>query len=187
MRKLLLAIMLAGVAGCVPPPARIDLARTEALDHSYNVDLPVGWIRHYTQNGQMLVSRDGFALQVIGVIHRPLDKAFPKTKKAASDSMLPSELAELWIAELKTTSPQTAALTVIDNEPAVLDGRDGFRLRVSYRTPRGLEVNQMTYALADKSGYYQMDYVAPKLHYFDATSSDFEKVVASFRTAGKKE
>jgi hypothetical protein len=75
---------------------------------------------------------------------------------------------------------------VIDNVPAVVDGRDGCRVHTGYRTERGLEISHVTYAVADKSGYYQMDYVAPKLHYFDQTSGDFEKVVASFHIAGKE-
>lgn len=185
MKKLLSIVALIGVAACVPPPARVDVPRTEALDHSYNVDLPVGWIRHYTQDRVLVASRDGFALQVIRVTHRPLDKAFPRTKKAASEAILPSELAELQIAELKTASAQTAALTVIDNQPVTLDGRDGFRVRVSYYTPRGLEINQVIYGLTEKSDYYYMEYVSPKLYYFDRTFGDFEKVVASFRTAAK--
>ena len=31
---------------------------------------------------------------------------------------------------------------------------------------------------------YRVEYVAPKLHYFDATFADFEKVVSSMRIAG---
>jgi hypothetical protein len=156
------------------------------LDHSSSVDLPVGWVRQYIQNGPMLASRDGFSLQTISLIHRPLDKAFPKTKKAAVAGMLPAELAELRIAELKAQTPNTAALSVIENVPAVMDGREACRVFTSYHTARGLEINHVSYAVADKSGYYQMDYVSPKLHYFDQTSGDFEKAVASFRIAGKE-
>ena len=186
MRRIILLVLLAGVAGCVPPPARVETPRTETMDQSCSVDLPVGWIRHYTEAGPMLASRDGLSLQVISVIHRPLDKAFPKTKKAASEAMLASELAELRIAELKAQTAQTAALIVVENVPTMVDGRDGFRVLTSYRTERGLEIHHMTYAVADKSGYYQLDYVAPKLHYFDQTAGDFEKAVASFRIGGKE-
>ncbi len=184
MRKLFLLVVLANLAGCVTPPARVDVPLTEAPDKSYTVDLPVGWIRHFAQDKTLLVSRDGFLLQTIGVTHRPADQAFPKTKKAASENMLPSELAELQIAEMKTETEQMAALTVIENEPATIDGRDGFRVRVRYHTRRGLEIHRVTYGVPDKSGYYRIEYVAPKLHYFDATFADFEKVVSSMRIAG---
>ncbi|HEY5929259.1 MAG TPA: hypothetical protein VIU02_03020, partial [Burkholderiales bacterium] len=125
-----------------------------------------------------------FALQTIGVIHLKSDQAFPKTKKSASETMLPSELAELQIAEMKTETEQMAALKVVENEPVLLDGREGFRVRTSYFTRRGLEINRVTYGLADKSGYYRIEYVSPKLHYFDRTYGDFEKVMGTFKLAG---
>ena len=184
MNKLFLTLLLAGAAGCVAPPARVDVPLTEAPDKSYTVDLPVGWIRHFAQDKTLLVSRDGFALQTIGITHRPAVQAFPKTKKAVAEGVLPSELAELQIAEMKTETQQMAALTVIENEPATLDGREGFRLRVSYHTMRGLEIHRVTYGVPDQSSYYRIEYVAPKLYYFDATFADFEKVVSSLRLTG---
>ena len=184
MKELFLALLFAGAAGCVPPPARVDVPLTEALDKAYTVDLPVGWIRHFAQDKTLLASRDGFTLQTIGITHLPAAQAFPKTKKSVTEGVLPSELAELQIAEMKAETQQMAALVVIENEPAVLDGRDGFRVRVSYHTARGLEVHRVTYGVPDKSGYYRIEYVAPKLYYFDATFADFEKVVSSMRIAG---
>lgn len=184
MNKLIPIALVALLAACVPPPARVDVPLTVAQDKSYTVDLPVGWIRHIAQDGTMLVSKDGFALQTIGVIHRKSDGAFPKTKKSASETMLPSELAELQIAEMKTETEQMAALKVVENEPVLLDGREGFRVRTSYFTQRGLEINRVTYGLADKSGFYRIEYVSPKLYYFDRTFGDFEKVMGSFKITG---
>ncbi|MGQ0579037.1 MAG: hypothetical protein ACT4PQ_09045 [Betaproteobacteria bacterium] len=181
MNRLVLTLLLAGAAGCVSAPARVDVPLTEAPDKSYSVDLPVGWIRHVAQDKTLLVSRDGFVLQTIGITHRPAAQAFPKTRKSAVEGALPSELAELQIAEMKTETQQMAALTVIENEPVSLDGREGFRVRVSYHTMRGLEIHRVTYGVPDKSAYYRIEYVAPKLHYFDATFADFEKVVSSLR------
>jgi hypothetical protein len=37
------------------------------------------------------------------------------------------------------------------------------------------------YGLADKSGYYLLDYFAPTLYYFDKYYPDFQKVVESFQ------
>jgi hypothetical protein len=182
--RILIPMLLAGLlAACVPPPARVDVPRTEATDKSYTVDLPVGWIRHFAQDGTLLVSKDGFALQTIGVTRRKPDAAFPKTKKSASESLLPSELAELQIAEMKTETEQMAALKVLENEPAIVSGKEAFRVRTTYLTQRGLEIQRVTYGVADKSGYYRIEYVSPKLHYFDRTYPDFEKSLASFRIA----
>lgn len=187
MNKLMPIMLAALLAGCVTPPARVDVPFTQAQDKSYTVDLPIGWIRHFAQDGTMLVSKDGFALQTIAILRMKPDLAFPKTKKSASETLLPSELAELQIAEMKTETEQMSALKVLDNEPVMVDGREGFRVRTSYFTQRGLEINRVTYGLADKSGYYRIEYVSPKLYYFDRTFGDFEKVMASFRLGSKQQ
>ena len=202
VKKLVLPLLFAGTVACVPPPARVNVPLTEAPDKSYTVDLPVGWIRDFAQDfgcssafllldcrwtapvKTLLVSRDGFTLQTIGITHRPAAQAFPRTRKSVTAGASPSELAELQIAEMKAETQQMAALMVMGNEPATLDGRDGFRVRVSYHTARGLEIHRVTYGVPDKSGYYRIEYVAPKLYYFDATIADFEKVVSSLRIAG---
>jgi len=220
VKNLVLPLLFAGTVACVPPPARVNVPLTEAPDKSYTVDLPVGWIRDFAQDfgcssafllldcrwtapvKTLLVSRDGFTLQTIGITHRPAAQAFPRTRKSVTAGASPSELAELQIAEMKAETQQMAALMVmgnepatldtqrmaalivIENEPATLDGRDGFRVRVSYHTARGLEIHRVTYGVPDKSGYYRIEYVAPKLYYFDATIADFEKVVSSLRIAG---
>jgi len=186
MRRILLACAAAFLAGCVAPPARVDVSETRAPDQSYMVDLPTGWIKHTQPDKTLLVSRDGFPLQTIILAHAPLERAFPRTKKAASETMLPSELAELYISELKNRDQQLSVLKVIENEPVRLDGRDGFRSRVSYMTPRGLEMHHVSYGLADKSGFYRIEYAAPKLYYFDRTLGDFEKTVASFRLTNRE-
>jgi hypothetical protein len=187
MRRLaLLAALLPALAGCVPPPARVDTPQTTATDKSYTVDLPVGWIRQFTETGELLASRDGFLLQTILVEKRPIKQAFPKTKKEAAETMLPSELAERAIAELKATSELLGALTVIENEPALVSDREGFRLKVAYKTERGVEVLREVVGVADKTRYYQLTYFAPKLHYFEKYQPDFANTVESFKLAGSK-
>ena len=99
------------LAGCVPAPARVDTPRTEGPEKSYTVDLPTGWIRQYTQENNLIVSRDGYLLEALAVVRRPLKHAFERTKKDASGTMLPSELAELEIAEIKARDELTEALT----------------------------------------------------------------------------
>jgi len=183
-KHLLVLLAVSALLGCVPQPARIDTPRVESVDKSYSLDLPVGWIRQYTPEKNLIASRDGLPLELIAVVKRPLKQAFPKTKKEAGETMLASELAEREIAELKSRDEQTQALVVLENEPATVSGREGFRLKVSYRTPRGLEVHEVVYGFTDKSSMYRLDYRAPKLHYFDRYSDDFEKAVKSF-TLGK--
>ena len=178
--RLLATLACAALVGCIPQPARVDASRSEALDKSYSIELPAHWVRQYTAERNLIASRDGFVLETIAVEHRPLKKAFPQTEKAASDGMLPSELAELEIAEIKARDELTAALRVIENEPALLSGRDGFRLKVAYNTVRGLEINEVVYGVIDSAAMYRVVYRAPRLYYFDRYYPEFVRTVESF-------
>ena len=184
MNRLILALTCILLAGCVPSAARVDTPRTEALDKTYTIDLPSGWIRQYTERRDILASRDGFLLEVIAVVRRPLKEAFPRTKKAATDAMLPSELAELEIAELKVRDELAAALTVLENEPALVSGKEGFRLKVRYNNPRGLEIVEVVYGLVDDAAMYRVGFRAPQLYYFERYYPEFEKTVESFKLTG---
>jgi hypothetical protein len=183
VRQPILLLVCLALAGCVPPPARVDSPRVEALDKSYTVDLPAGWIRQYTPEKNVVVSRDGFLLETLAVVRRPLKQAFQRTKKDAIETMLPSELAELEIAEIKARDEQTAVLTVLENEPALVSRKEGFRIKVAYRNPRGLEFHEEVHGVVDKSGLYLLVYRAPQLHYFEKYYRDFQRTVASFRIA----
>ena len=186
MTGVMLAVVVALLsAGCVQTPTRVDVARSEAPDKSYTVDLPVGWIKQVSfDNRKLFASRDGFLLDVIEVSKQPPKEAFPKTKRGASDSMLPAELAELEIAEIKAEDQYTAALNVMENEPAEIGGHEGFRIRVSFKNARGLEIQRVTTGFADKAAYYQLAFQAPMLYYFDTYYPEFEKTLASFQLAG---
>jgi hypothetical protein len=181
VNKFNIAAVVVLLGACAAPPQRVDTPKTEGPDKTYAVDLPVGWIQQVTQQKQLLVTRDGILLEYILITNTAAKDAFPKTKKAASDSMLPAELAELEIAEIKSEDQYTAALTVAENQPAEIAGREGFRLRVRYKNNRGLEIQRVVYGFAEKSAYYQMQFGAPTLYYFDTYYPDFKKVVSSFQ------
>ena len=182
MNRILAATFLFVLVGCAPMPTRVDTARTEGPDKSYTTELPIGWIKQGLPNKPVLIaSRNGFLLESIAITKQPLKEAFPKTKKAATAQMLPAELAELEIAEIKSQDEFTAALTVTQNEPAEIAGQEGFGLRVRFRNTRGLEIQRVVYGFVDNAGYYEIAYQAPMLYYFDKYYPDFQKVVESFQ------
>jgi hypothetical protein len=171
-------------AACAQTPSRIETARSDAPDKSYTVELPVGWIKQATpDNRTLLASRNGFLLEVIAITKRPLKEAFPGIKKPATLEMLPAELAELEIAQIKSQDTYAAALNVMENEPADIAGHQGFRVQVRYKNNRGLEIQRVVYGFADKSAYYDLWFGAPMLYYFDTYYPDFQKAVASFQLA----
>jgi hypothetical protein len=169
-------------AGCAQVPTRVDTPLNDGPDKSYTVELPVGWIKQATPDNRTLVaSRNGFLLEIIAIIKRPPKEAFPGIKKAAIPELLPAELAELQIAEIKSQDAFTAALTVVENEPADIAGHQGFRVQVRYKNNRGLEIQRVVYGFADKSAYSDLWFGAPMLYYFDTYYPDFQKAVASFQ------
>jgi hypothetical protein len=184
VNKLSVVAVVLLLSACAIPPQRVDTPRTEGPDKTYSVDLPVGWIKQVTPNKQLLASRDGVLLDYILISASPLKQAFPNTKKGAGDGMLPAELAELEIAEVRSHDQFTAALTVVENEPADIAGQEGFRLRLHYKNGRGLELQRVIYGFVDKSAYHRMEFGAPTLYYFDRYYPDFQKVVASFQVGG---
>ena len=175
------------LAGCVQSPARVDSMPTQAPDKSYSVDLPIGWIKQGSPDNRTLIaSRNGFLLEGMHISKRPIKEAFHRTKKAATAQMLPAELAELEIAELKSQDQFTAALTVEQNEPAEISGREGFDLRVRFKNTRGLEIQRVVYGFVDQAEYYRLSFQAPMLYYFDKYYPDFQKAVESFQLAAAR-
>lgn len=182
MKLITLTVLALTLAGCAVWQ-RVDSPRAEAPDKSYSVDLPVGWVR-LMQNAEGLeVTRDGLALNRIRVNRVDLAKAFPTLKKPAHADMLPSELAELQIAELKSVDKETV-ITVKENAPAMLGGQPGYRLHLQYRNPRGLGMDRIIQGCATAKGYFTLSYEAPGLHYLPRDLPEFEKTAASFRLAG---
>jgi len=180
--KAITALMLVlFIAACAQVPSRIEATRNDGPDKTYTVDLPVGWIKETSQDKTVLLaSRNGYLLEIIRITRHPLKDAFPKTKKAAGDSMLPAELAELEIAEIKSQDQFTAALSVLENAPVEIAHEEGFHVRVSFKNARGLSIQRVVDGFTDKVSYYRIEFQAPVLYYFDTYYPDFQKAVASF-------
>jgi hypothetical protein len=174
--------ILALVAGCAATNwARIDDTNRSYKGEHYSVMLPTGWMR-LENDGNLLLSKDGVNLQRIAIEYRSHDKAFEKLKKTSSESMLPSELADLTLAELEATQKEPLpSLKVISNSPVEIAGHTGFLLHLTYKTDDGLRTEMLMQGFAVAEGYYLLVYLAPTLHYFERDRAAFESVCASLR------
>lgn len=169
------------IAGCATTWTRIDDAGRSYQGAHYSVMLPVGWMR-LESGGNLLLSKDGLDLQRIIIEYHTHDKAFETLKKASSATMLPSELAELTIAELKASQKDDLpSLRVISNAPVDIGGHAGFLLHLGYKTDAGLRVEMLMEGFADANGYYLITYRAPTLYFFERDRAAFDAVCASFR------
>ena len=170
------------IAGCATTWTRIDDASRNYQGAHYSIMLPVGWMR-LESGGNLLLSKDGIDLQRIIIEYHTHDKAFETLKRTSSATMLPSELAELTIAELKASQKDDLpSLRVISNAPVDIGGHAGFLLHIGYKTDDGLRIEMLMEGFADADGYYLITYRAPTLHYFARDRAAFEAICASFRS-----
>lgn len=183
MRRIAIVIaIMAGLAGCASWEA-IEPDNADLKESGYEIVLPTGWVRVMYETQEVILTREGVMLQQIALKSVPHDKAFPRLKKAAGEKLLPSELAELQIAETKRSSQVESNLEVLENEPWQIGGRTGFRVRLRFVTPRGIPFEQLLFGVCDGNNYYLMGLQAPGFYYFDAHRAEFERMVATFRFA----
>ena len=176
--SLLLAMLL---SGCVSTWVKVDDSGRNYQHEQYSSTLPAGWLRIENDDG-LVLSKDGILLQYISILYRPHEKAFKNTEKDTSATMLPSELAELTIAEIKAGQEEgVPSLRILRNEPVEIAGRTGFGLHLQYKTTDGLRMEMLLRGIVDEDGFYLVKYTAPTLHYFDRDRQVYEAVVKSIQ------
>jgi len=169
------------LTGCATTWVKVDDAGKHYQDEYYSVTLPIGWLR-LDSNDSLTLSKDGILLQYISIQHRPHEKAFEKIEKNSSSTMLPSELAELTIAEFKATQDEgLPSLEILHNRPVELAGHTGFGIHLRYKTDAGLRVDMLLRGVVDESGFYLVKYSAPTLHYFERNLQTYNSLTESLK------
>lgn len=180
-RSLVIGLALASLAACTAPWTRVEQdTRIESRRDDYTLELPLGWVRHAADSNDFFVTRDGPALNYIVVNRQPHDRKLPHTKRETRADMLPHELAELAIAEWRS-SEATANLEVLSNTPVRVDGKPAVRVHIRYKNERGLPIERLMVALVDARGRWSIQYEAPSIVYFQRGLPDFEAMLASVR------
>jgi hypothetical protein len=152
----------------------------EHASKTFKAQLPSGWVRfNAAARDVIVVTRDGLRVQQILLAHAPHDKAFDKIKKKSAETMLPAELAELQIAEMKALG-NLANLEVLENAPAKLGGLPAFRALTQHKNADGLPIKIEMIGAVNAKGYYLLQYQAPGLHFFERDHAVFEHVIESF-------
>jgi hypothetical protein len=186
------------VSGCAPRPywTLTDDMNRVVKSKSFEITAPEGWVRttepdtweRLNIDGEnriillesMGVTRDGVGIHAISVTRRYPDTAFPTIKKKSTSDMLPPEVADLYVAELRKRSG-LERLKVLSNKPATVAGKQAFQLVMQYKNDDGLRIRIMSYGFVDKTGFYTISYRAPYLYYYKRNYADFKKLVNSFR------
>jgi hypothetical protein len=150
----------------------------------YTLDLPKGWMAITKDPKSILVSKDGPALQQVRVFTRDLAEQSEEVKKRITKGMLPQEVAESLLDRMRSDKSM-AQFTVVENEPALLGGKEGFRLVFTYKSDK-VRYRCIYYGLLDGETFYRVSYAAPVRYYFDKDAAAFEEIVKSFKVAEEK-
>lgn len=182
--RLTTVCLMAFLVGCVTTTwTRVEQSRMTGPDRAFTIEAPAGWMHAAFVKDAVFLTRDGPAIQFIRVMQTPHARAFPAVKKASEPDMLPSELAELAVAELKA-DPSRLGLEVVESVPLQVAGHPGFRLHLRFRDEQGLRYEMAVCGFAGKEGLFTLLYHAPTLHYFRSDLPEFERVVSSIRIGG---
>ncbi len=163
---------------------------------SFQMTVPEGWVRntkpdtwerieidgkpHTILLESMSVTRDGTGIHAITVTRHYTHTAFPVIKKKTRANMLPLEVADLYVSELRKRSG-LERLKVLSNKPARVNGKQGFRMVMQFKNEDGLRIRIVSYGFVDKTGFYTINYRAPYLYYYKRDYKKFTNVVRSFK------
>jgi hypothetical protein len=184
MKPALLATVIA-LSGCASlgPTAWWPTEASFVAKHAgFEVAPPPGWMRFTPAREVLLVTRDGTPLQriVVGASKLGEPLGLGNGKRAVTKDMSPQELAELVVDDMLATEG-FHDVRVLENAPATLSGRSGFRVVASFRSDIGLVRRLACYGVIEGSRFYRVAYVAPERLYFDRDRPAFEEVARTFR------
>ncbi|MDA8141509.1 MAG: hypothetical protein M0036_22935 [Desulfobacteraceae bacterium] len=145
----------------------------------WSVQVPDGWMRLTTPTYEML-SKDGPYLQYILIQERPISEGFHATGQKMDTQMLPNELAQVVIDTIQVDR-QIRDLYVLSAVPAMIGGRQGFKLIYTYLDQNSVEMKTIHYGALFPPYYFNLRYTAAARHYFDADENTFEQVAGSMR------
>ena len=177
--KGILVLFVLLIAGCATPKWTQVGGEYRNAPLKFLVDLPQGWMRVDDKNG-LMVTREGFPLQMIFVNRHDISKPLAHTKKKILPGMLPQEVAEVALDQFHS-NPGYKNLEILENRPATIGGQSGFRAVFTDRSEKGLRSKEVFCGFLLKDQFYFLRYIAPQRYYFDRDLETFENVVRSFR------
>ena len=199
IRKILaLLALVTALSGCAPTPywTLTDGANKVAKSKSFEVTIPEGWSRTTVADTRdqvmiddkertislerMMASRDGTGIHTITVTRRYPETAFPAIKKQSNAAMLPPEVADLYVSDLRKRTG-LERLKVMSNKPAMVNGKPAFQLVLEFKNDDGLRIRIVSHGFVDKTGFYTINYRSPTLYYYERDYGDYARLVRSFR------
>ena len=98
--------------------------------------------------------------------------------------MLPQEAAGVIIDEI-ASDRLIYNFNVIENVPAIIDGREGFKILFTYKDQKGSAFKTLYYGFISGDSFYNLRYNAAARYYFEKDIAVFEQLLSSFKVANK--
>ena len=172
---LLISLLL--ITGCASMAQERSLKNLP--DNKFSVEIPAGWWKP-KHIDKYLITKDGVFLQYVLIQQRPIDRPYRNTKKKLNKGMLPQEAADVIIDEI-ASDRRVLNFNVIENAPAIIDGREGFKILFTYKDKKGSTFKTLYYGFISADSFFNLRYSAARRYYFDKDIADFEKILSSFR------
>ena len=168
------------VAGCGAFLPWTHLRSGEYKDNrrGFSAVIPADWMR-YNMAKNFVMTRDGITLNRVVVEKGRIDAELEYTKKKFSKDMLPQDLAELEIDNMRADANRQF-IEVLENRPVKVSGQPAFRLEYTYQTPQGLKYHARQYGFLYNDRIYRILYEAADQHYYRAYLKDFERFMETF-------
>ena len=167
---LMLTTACAGQWKTVPSTLRVP---------EWSITMPEGWMHLSLPDSEML-SKNGPYLDFIMIQSRPLAKGFRFTKQELNSNMLPHEAAQVIIDNLRS-DPLIRTFHLLASEPAMIGGREGFRLTYSYRDQHGVVLKTIYHGTLLPDRFFNIRYTAAQRYYFENELPAFNGVLNSLQ------
>ena len=165
------------ITGCASVVEKSSLKHLP--DNDFSVEIPEGWWKP-KHIDKYLITKDGVFLQYVLIQQRPIDRPYRNTKKKLDKGMLPQEAAGVIIDEI-ASDRRIFNFNVIENAPAIIDGRDGFKILFTYKDKNGSTFKTLYYGFISADSFFNLRYSAARRYYFEKNIADFEKILSSFK------
>ena len=183
MKKIIaLLIFLFLFTGCASVAQERSLKNLP--DNAFSVEIPEGWWKP-KHIDKYLLTKDGVFLQYVLIQQRPIDRPYRNTKKKLNKGMLPQEAAGVIIDEI-ASDRRIHNFNVIENAPAIIDGREAFKILFTYKDKKGSTFKTLYYGFISGDSFYNLRYNAATRYYFEKDIAVFEKILSSFKVVKGK-
>ncbi len=182
MRIIAVLIMMALAAGCYGRRATVwTPVDTAYRKHPQTAGLPANWLLYDDKAAarQLVLTRHGPYMDVIRITAgQKLPVRLPYTELSINPGMQTYEVAEAVMNNLRVT-PGVFDLLMEELAPAEIDGKEAFRLSLSYSLENGIRRRCLILGTIHGGGkqYTELAMYAHEDYYFDEIIDDFLEMV----------